>query len=59
MIIDMTMVVLWRRLQYNTCLPLLTIDTDTDMGGRGEGGAIGENTLVEETLTAGSFIIKS
>ena len=62
MIIDMTMVVLWRRLQYNTCLPLLTIDTDTNMeeGGRGGGDrAIGENTLVDGTVTALSFIIKS
>ena len=48
------MTVLWKRIQYITCLPLLTIDTDTDMD-----RAIGENTLVDETLTAGSFIIKS
>ena len=59
MIIDVTMTVLWKRIQYITCLPLLTIDTDTDIDEGGEDRAIGENTLVDETLTAGSFIIKS
>ena len=51
---------LWKGIQYITCLPLLTIDADTDMeGGAGGNRAIGENTLVDETLTAISFIIKS